>query len=156
MYKDRINSILRGSSLYLCVTSLSQRIRSIKIFWWIFPAGKKACSGVWTLNNRKYWVKWSPKKVRLEAMAMKAGLVTTAGRVVLSSSPNLSPVAGCGVRMLHIPPACSGRNATTKKHRTAFWERFEVLELAKPVLPAVEPPTTADLWRACPKEEEDK
>jgi len=87
---------------------------------------------------------------------MKAGLVTTAGRVVLSTSPTLSPVAGCGVRMLHITPACSGRNATTKKHRTAFWERFEVLELAKPVLPAVEPPTTADLWRACPKEEEDR
>ena len=63
------------------------------------------------------------------------------------------------VRLLHSMTrgkGGSGRRANTKKHRPAFWERFEVLEVTKPVLPDIEPTNTAELWRACPKEEEDR
>lgn len=93
---------------------------------------------------------------------MKAGLVTTAGRAALLTCSPSSPgvVAPSCVRLLHSMTrgrgGGGGRRANTKKHRPAFWERFEVLEVAKPVLPDIEPTNTAELWRACPKEEDDK
>jgi len=88
---------------------------------------------------------------------MKAtGLVTTAGRAALLTAGPGGGTVPSGVRMLHVTSACSRRRANTKTHRPAVWERFEVLELAKPVLPNAEAPNTADLWKGCPKEEEDR
>jgi len=48
------------------------------------------------------------------------------------------------------------RQANTKVHRPAVWERFQILELAKPNIPISYPANTASLWQACPKEEEDE
>jgi len=50
----------------------------------------------------------------------------------------------------------SSRQATTKVHRPAIWERFQIVELAKPNIPINYPANTASLWQACPKEQEDE
>ena len=33
-------------------------------------------------------------------------------------------------------------------------ERFQVLEMSKPVMPELSPPTTQNLWQSCPKMDE--
>merc|ERR1712212_1199327 len=79
-----------------------------------------------------------------------AGCTLKAGVRILASD-----TSGC-VRTLHITATNNRRQANTKYHRTAFWERFQILELAKPVLPELGPLDTSELWRDCPKQLDDR
>jgi len=76
------------------------------------------------------------------------------GRLVAAAA-RIPEASGC-VRTLHLTSTTNNRQANTKKHRTAVWDRFQILELAKPVLPELCPEDTSQLWKECPKEAEDR
>jgi len=85
-------------------------------------------------------------------------MLTSSGRLLAGTGKAVritKDASGC-VRMIHLTSACHRRQANTKTHRVADWERFQIVEMAKPVLPELAPEDTSQLWRECPKEIDDR
>merc|ERR1712110_211085 len=99
------------------------------------------------------------QKKQKKQKKISKNMLTGSGRLLAGGAGKavrMSADAPGSVRMLHFTSVNQNRQANTKKHRVADWQRFQIMELAKPVLPELGPEDTSELWRHCPKEIDDR